>query len=466
MFGIVIDRNISCSLMCQITGQIREKITEGEMPSGLKMPSTRALADAFGVSRNVVIEVYEQLIAEGYLESGSTSGTFVARGILPQKMKPAPFQNKTANILPKMNRIDFDAAAGIPDLKAFPARLWRECADMALTVPESGVFSQEDVFGDTGLRELYCGYLYRSKGIQVSPEQLVITAGTAEASLLLSRVFQPDFRSIAVEDPTLETFRDIFESGGYSILPVPVTSSGIDTAGLPASGKNLLLVTPSHQFPTGSILSIKKRQDILAWADQHRNYVIEDDYDGEFRLKGLPVPPLYTLNPDRVIYLFSFSKCLFPGIRAGAMIVPETLVPVVRHWKERLAMRTASITQKTLFHFIREGHFERHIHRMRKLYGQKRAVLIREIEKQFGDGAEVFGSEAGMHMQLDLKRKKSRNIVWKEAEEQGIVVASLADYSVRKDIPVNRIFLGYGNLTEDGIVEGIRRLKQFLDRIN
>ncbi|MDQ0112000.1 MocR-like pyridoxine biosynthesis transcription factor PdxR [Paenibacillus harenae] len=456
------------SVMKQLCGYLREKIESGTLSPGLQLPPTRRAAQELGIARNIVIEVYEQLTAEGYMTSRAGSGTYIASGIevgsqasryspslpvLASPVTPAAHQTKL---------IDFDA--GIPDLSRFPRRLWSKYVREITDSEPANVFTYGDVQGTPALREAIADYLHRVKGIRCSTDQIVITSGTSESFLLLASAFSDRYRTVYVEEPTIGFVADIFRKIKYDIHPIEVDHQGMNISRIERSAPSgLIVLTPSHQYPTGSILSIQRRQQTVTLAETAGHYIIEDDYNSEFRHKGGPVPPLQLLAPSRVIYAGTFSKTMSPALRIGFLIVPQSLIELIVRTKTELNLTTSGITQSALARFIMEGHFNRHIHKMRAVYKRKRLFLADQCRRIFGEHVEVVGDEAGMHVQLAFRQDLYGPIDWHRLEEFGVRLYSFDDYAMLKGRYPGKVVLGYGNLTEEEISEGLRRIWQFTE---
>ncbi|MFD1953098.1 PLP-dependent aminotransferase family protein [Paenibacillus thailandensis] len=466
MFGFQPTANAG-SITKQLCSFLRDKIEKGALSPGLKLPPTRKAADELGIARNIVIEVYEQLAAEGYLTSKAGSGTYVSEGIeIRSRMKqpPTSYPIQPLSVIParRMKVISFDT--GTPDLSRFPRRVWNKCVREIIDSEPAEVFAYGDVQGTPALREAIARYLFRMKGITCDPGQIVITSGTSESFLLLAAAFSDRYRNVYVEEPTVEFVRDIFQKMKYSIVPVEVDDQGMDISRIERSAPSgLIVLTPSHQYPTGSILSIQRRQQAVALANKDGHYIIEDDYNSEFRHKGEPVPPLQLLAPSRVIYAGSFSKTLSPALRIGFLIVPPGLIELIVRTKTELNLTASSITQSALARFMMEGCFDRHIHKMRAVYKRKRLFLADQVRLLFGEHVEVAGDEAGMHVQLVFRQDRYGSIDWHGIEAFGAHFYTFDDYAVFKGRYPGKVVLGYGHLSEEEIAEGLQRIRKFTE---
>lgn len=472
MFGITIDRSSDRPVTAQLCDRIRRLIETGEMSRGTRLPSTRHLAKELGIARNVAIEAYEQLIAEGYLVGRVGSGTFVAEGISPAAgLRSAGAPGSGARPRPagpaaggnpgggagRDDAIRF--ATGVPDLERFPVRRWARYLKEAA---ESCVHDYGDVRGEEALRAEIAAFLFRSRGLRVDPDRVMVTDGSSEGFDLIARALRPRFDSVCLEDPTIEITSHLFGQAGYRIKPVPVDESGMrvhEIGALPAG--RLMVLTPSHQYPTGGILPIQRRLHAVRLAGEAGSYIVEDDYDGDFRLKGVPIPPLCSLEPERVIYAGTFSKTLAPGLRLGFLVLPAGLAGRFAEFREKANRRTPVAPQLALARFIRDGHLERHIYRMRTVYRNRRALLIEALHRHFGGRAVIRGDEAGMHVLVEFPFLTEAPD-WARAAEYGVIVEPVEDYCMLRGCRTRQIVLGYGNIRERDIEPGIGRLSRFL----
>ncbi len=467
MLGLYIDRSLKKPITNQIYGQLRNRITSGELETGFCLPSTRQLASELMVSRNIIIEVYDQLLSEGFLEAYVGSRTYVAGGIhrMSDSAVLSPWEDKKSYIDGKKDIINF--ASGIPDLNLFPVSHWLKCAKDMAQHEGRKVFGYGTVFGDPELREQIAKYVFISKGISCSPENVMIVSGASQGFQLIADVLSGYFDEINMEEPSVDFIRDIFLKYNYGIVPVKVDKEGACINELIKSDdRKLLFLTPSNQFPTGSILSIKRKQAVIAWAKKTGSIIIEDDYDSEFRYKGVLLPPLLTMDYENVIYVGTFSKNLSPGLRLGYVILPLRLKKEFKQVKADLNMYSSQIEQKTLAKFIENGYLEKHIYKMKKIYKEKQNNLKQCLVRYFGDKIRVMNNDAGMHIIAEFDNGFIHEINWNESEPSGIKVYPLKDFFYREPDSCqninNKVILGYGNLNINEIKLGVERLHKFI----
>ncbi|WP_312115728.1 MocR-like pyridoxine biosynthesis transcription factor PdxR [Brevibacillus reuszeri] len=446
---------------------LRERIFQGRYVAGSSLPSTRDLASELGVSRALIVDVYEQLIAEGYLEGRQGSGTYVldlggSRQFQGQFMDSDSSVEMTApESAARFNGIDFRPS--FPALDHVPHKKWKEMMMSVYDNAHSSEFGyDEDAAGNWLLRTNICRFLLHVKGIQCLPSQVIVTAGATQAIALLCKLFLKPGDAVAIEDPTASFIYNIFASTGADIVPVPVDDHGMCVNSLPTHLQpKCVFVTPSHQFPFGSILSIGRRIQLLDYARQTGCYLIEDDYDSEFRYAGMPVHALRELDSERVVYVGTFSKNLYPSLRLGYMVVPQEILDALLRLKRLTDMQCPTLPQITLARFIGDGHLERHITRMRRIYGKRRNRLIAALTETFGSKVNISGDAAGLHLIAKLSGHKFDPLTAAKLEERNIKIYPAEKYTIAKGKYEESLIMGFGNVTEAQIAEGIKTLAQF-----
>jgi GntR family transcriptional regulator / MocR family aminotransferase len=483
-----LDNKVHTPLRHQLYHELRGAILSGRLSAGSRIPSTRALATSLGISRTTVTECYEDLISEGYLEARVGSGTFVCVYLPDQLLKAPP--STTSKRATKQTRLPVslsayggrvlqtprlepaETAASInfthwrPAFDELPVRVWRRLVARHTRAGEQGNFDySEDTLGYQPLREAITRYITRSRAVRCDPSRVFICAGAQGAMDLIARVLIDPHDVVAIEDPGYLRARHIFAAEGARMLPVRVDESGLNVQELKlksGSKPKIVYVSPSHQFPSGALLSLSRRFELLSWAEEKNVFVIEDDYDSEYRFSGRPIPALQGLDQnERVIYVGTFSKVLFPSLRLGYMVVPESLVEPLTQAKQLTDRQSPLIEQCALTDFINEGHLERHIRRMRTLYAKRRKALVHAISQHLGERALIKGDEAGMHMMVKLNAELDDRELIARAAARGVELFSARPYYMQAEYNGEFLF-GYSNLTERQITVGIRKLAEVL----
>ena len=466
---LTLDDQSPLSLNRQICSQIRALILRGDLPAGHRLPSTRQLGKDIGVARSTVMEAYDQLLAEGYLESRGGSGTSVAPGIRPQPQHqgdPAPAgqaHSVRSESSDPPGMVNFQS--GIPALEHFPAgdwgRLYRQCCE---SLPASALRYSSPA-GVDELREAVAGWLLRMRGLRADPGQIMITTGATQGLRLVARLLNRPNALAAVEDPVHRGLVEVIARAGYSVEGIAADAQGMKTDRLHrlpedhASRCAFVYVTPSHQYPTGGILSAPRRQTLVEFAQNRNCMLVEDDYDGEFRFEGAPISALRELAPERVIYIGSFSKILAPALRIGFAVVPAALVPRWIEEKQFTDVHTDALTQRTLASFIASGALERHIWKMCKLYKRKRLFLLQCLRQQFGSGFTASGQAAGLHMIAEFKGILFTDQVLAAMRGQGVRAVPVEYHSLcRNGAHAHQLILGYAHLSEQAIGRGVAAL--------
>ena len=462
---------------------IREGILSGRFRPGEKLPPTRALSSTLSLARNTVLEAYEQLMAEGYLSARHGSGTFVAAD-LPDRAFHAPRPAATPLIdeqLPGMlsafgdrvingevwmhyrrdeGKSVYEFRYGTPSPEEFPIDAWRTLTKRVLDYPPAELLGYGETEGLPQLREALARYLQRSRGVRCTAEQVLIVNGSQQALDLAARVLINAGDGVVMEEPCYPGARAVFASNGGAIIPVPVDDEGIIVSQIP-DGPKLAYVTPSHQFPTGVVLSAARRLELLAWAQRTGAIVVEDDYDSEFRYEGRPLAALQGLDEGgRVIYTGTLSKVLLPALRLGYMVAPRSLQPAIVGTKWLTDRHVALLYQAVLALFIDEGHFERHLRRMRKVYERRRAALLEAFDTNFSSRARVLGTDSGMHVLVHIEGVRDARAFVDRARERSVGIYSAHGYYSGEPPRGATFLMGYSSVSEDGIREGIRRLAE------
>lgn len=463
MFGFKIDRQAEATITGQLTAQIRDAILCGKIEAGSKMPPTRSLARELGVSRNSVLLSYEQMIAEGYLTSAAGSGTFAADiGRLPAiKKPPAPAAAPDAQGGEAEDVIRF--YAGTPDVSALPRAAWAKALRDACLDADDAAFGYGSPKGCPELTAALAGYLYRAKGIYCDPGRIVITPGTANSLTLIARLLYREGGCAAAEDPCISFVPGAIGKSGMRILPVEAGENGICTDALPEGPDvRLLYVSPSHQYPLGGVLPVKRRLDLLHYAQTHNAYVAEDDYDSEFRYQGEPIQSLWHLGGERTVYMGSFSNTFYPSLRIAYMVLPRSLSGAVDALTGETNISVGAVEQLALARLIGSKQMDRHVYRMKRLYDTKRRLLLRCLKDAFGTRLKISGEMAGLHLVAAFERDFTQEDQ-KAFADNGVEPDFAEDYAIVKGRHRGKLVLGYGNLSFQQTEEGVRRLKKALD---
>ncbi|RSM91465.1 PLP-dependent aminotransferase family protein [Kibdelosporangium aridum] len=458
-FLVTLDRGAG-PLRTQIQDQLRAAIRDRRLGAGERLPSTRHLAELLGVSRGTIVDVYEQLLAEGYVESAVGSGTRVATMPADGPVRQAP---SVVKAWPRPVEADFEY--GIPDLGSVPLTDWSWAVSEATRTLPTAELGDEDPAGSRHLREVVTAYHRRVRsGCAVADDTIIVSGFRQGLAFALATLAQHGIRRIALEDPGPREHDVIARRAGLDAVPVPVDDHGLDVSRLRDTGARAVLLTPAHQCPTGVALGPSRRRELVAWADEVDGVILEDDYDAEFRYDRQPVGSLQGLGPARVIALGSVSKTLTPAIRLGWVLAPPRFVAGIVEEK-RLSCRGApGLDQEALALLMETGRFDRHLRRVREIYRARRDVLAAEAELAFGPG-RLHGLAAGCHALLRLPEGTSEDAVVATAATMGVRVNGLGNYrfvpadaQTEPDPLPPALVLGFGNVSEHQISRGIRIL--------
>jgi GntR family transcriptional regulator/MocR family aminotransferase len=483
-FAVSLDHQSQLPLHRQLYEEFRKSIMIGRLTAGDRIPSTRSLAASLGVSRATVTQCYDQLISEGYLQTVIGSGTTVSSQLPDEFFQPPaikPFRpaatrsradirlSKYGARLKEIIREPSDSNRLIafnycrPAVDQFPLEQWRRLLLRQCRTQDAGWLDYpDDGRGYPPLREAIASYLTRSRAARCDADQILIVNGSQQALQLIAQILVERGDAVALEEPGYLGARQVFQMHGAQFIPAPVDESGILVDRLPSHSAKLIYVSPSHQFPTGAILSLRRRLDLLAWAENSNALVIEDDYDSEFRYNGRPIPALQGLDRNEsVLYIGTFSKVMFPALRIGYLVAPRPLAAVLERAKWLTDRHTAMLEQRALTDFIREGHMERHLRRMRRLYDQRRQTLVRALQTHFGDRVMILGENSGMHLMIELETQTSNTEIVLRAAEVGVGLNDARQYYLGSGGD-HQFVLGYAGLSERKIQEGVRRLAKVL----
>jgi GntR family transcriptional regulator/MocR family aminotransferase len=447
----------------QIQDQLRTAIRDQRLGAGERLPSSRQLADLLGVSRGTVVDAYEQLLAEGYVESAVGSGTRVAA--TPSSGPARRASGITSVATPRLVEIDFEY--GIPDLGTVPLTDWSWAISEATRTLPTAELGDEDLAGSRHLREVVTAYHRRVRSGFATAEDAVIVSGFRQGlAFALATLAHQGIQRIGLENPGPREHDLIARRAGLDPVPVPVDDYGLNVDRLRESGARAVLLTPAHQCPTGVALGPSRRHELVAWADEVGGVILEDDYDAEFRYDRQPVGSLHGLNPARVIALGSVSKTLAPAIRLGWVLAPAQFVAGIINEKRLSSRGAPGLDQEALALLMETGRFDRHLRRVREIYRSRRDVLAAEVEVAFGPG-RLHGLAAGCHALLHLPDGSSERAIAAAAATLGIRVNPLSHYrfaQAEDDAFPPALVLGFGNVSEYQIRRGIRTLAEVAGR--
>jgi len=484
---ISVDRDSNLPIYSQLYEWFRGAITEGRLRPGQRVPSTRSLAAELQISRIPVLSAYEQLRTEGYLETVIGAGTRVAQVIVDEAAAPIRLSSRNANShyplggaarrlsargLPLTRGINiawppqFGAfRIGLPALERFPVGLWAKLVARHTRRLSKETMAYGDPMGYLPLREAIADYLGIARALRCDASQVVVTAGSQQGLVLAAQTLFDAGDEVCMEEPGYPGAKHAFMTSGAKIVPVRVDGEGLVVEELMRRSPRAraIYITPSHQYPLGMTLSASRRMELLRWAKHFGTWIIEDDYDSEFRFTSRPIGALQGMDTDaRVIYLGTFSKLMFPALRLGYIVAPKDLVATLAGALAAAGISTSLVNQTVLTDFIREGHLARHIRRMRALYMDRREVLVQALRRHFGNTLEVVGAEAGITLVALLPRGTDDRAIALRAVAKGISAMPLSSCYIG-EASLSGLILGYGGASIPQIREGVRRLKACLD---
>lgn len=475
----------SVPLYQQVYERLRTAILIGQIAPGTRIPSTRVLADALGVSRNTVMNAYDQLAAEGYIVSKEGSGTVVAP-VLPEMLLSVGSLHTRDDGIPSsadqglsQRGRDYLYARGMPGnfgletqkafqvgmpaLDAFPYELWNRCVTRRARYTDPNLYSYQNAAGYRPLREAIASHLSVARGVRCTADQVIVVSGSQGALDLAARVLLDPGDPVWIEDPGYLGARGALIGAGAKLIPVSVDAEGIDVAtGIRQCPEaRLAYVTPSHQFPLAVTMSLSRRLALLDWAARSGSWILEDDYNSEYRYSGRPLAALQGLDTaNRVIYIGTFSKVMFPAMRIGYVVVPESLVDAFLAARRFIDVHSPLLEQAALADFMEEGHLTRHIRRMRTLYAERRALLVELAERDLP--LDLYAPEAGMHLVGWLPEGIDDQEASQQARLQDVYATPISVFSIMP-LPRKGLVLGYASVPDSEIRRGVSRLAQALD---
>lgn len=455
---INLNNNSNIPLYIQLYDFIKDEIQTGKMVSNSKLPSKRKLSKYLEISQNTVESAYDQLITEGYIISLPRKGYYVSelQEVINIKSKKEYINEKSS----KKKPYKYEFYSSRVDIEGFPYTIWRRIYKEVLTEDNNELLQIGHSQGDRNLRKAINNYLRFSRGVNSNIDNIIIGAGTEYLIQIIINILGRNKR-FSVEEPGYYKIKKILKINGVNPIPIPIDNQGVNVDRLRESNSEVIHITPSHQFPTGIIMPINRRIQILNWANESKErYIIEDDYDSEFRFEGKPIPALQSLdNKGKVIYLGTFSKCFSPSERIAYMVLPDELMKIYRKDFSFLACTVSRSAQQALVRFIEEGYFERHLNKMRNIYKRKREFLVSLIKKNLKD-VEIIGTNSGLHLLLKVNNGMSEKELIESAGEKGVRILGLSNSYLSNLKERNTVFLGYANLKYDEIEEAIILLKE------
>jgi GntR family transcriptional regulator/MocR family aminotransferase len=476
---VSLDPATATPLFRQLYEGLQRSILDGTLTPGVRLPATRSLAEELGVSRNTVLNAYEQLLAEGYLEGKLGSGTYVSRTLPEEMTQVRPTADRARLTFPQrralsrrgelLARTSATVARstgaprpfrpGVPALDAFPFEIWMRLVARHHRRPPRDMLSYGHPAGYARLRKAIAAYLGPARAVHCDPEQVLVLTGSQPGLDLIARILLDPGDTAWLEDPGYNSARATLQGSGVRVVPVPVDGDGLDVTAGSARCPNarLVYVTPSHQYPLGVTMSLSRRLALLEWARRANAWVVEDDYDSEFRYAGRPLAALQGLDQDgRVLYLGTFSKTLFPALRLGYLVVPPDLVDAFVAARAVSDRQTPTLTQAVVADFLAEGHFHRHIRRMRTLYSARQETLLRAAQRELGGLLEVCPCATGLHLMGWLEGGDDQPAS-QAAAQAGVEAPPLSRYCAERRARGGLLF-GYAGSDARQIRDAVRRL--------
>ncbi len=489
MLLVTVNKKSKESLQEQIVVQILTHIESGILEPGSKLPSSRLLARELKLSRNTVMNAYQRLISEGYIEAVAASETRVCN-ILPKdlvgidigadstkaikspekevRFAPVVFSSPAQDIVNRnLRRTEYDFWVGRPHQKLFPNKIWQHLLLDCISFSTNQIVQYGEPAGFIPLREAIAEHVRYTRAIPATADQIVITVGIQEGLNIIARLFVEKNSPVLVENPCYQGAAYVFKSYDAKLVPIRVDEDGLVVDELPETSGNIIYTTPSHQYPLGVTLSLSRREKLLEWAERTGSYIIEDDYDSDFRYDSPPMHALSGMSSHgHVIYLGTFSKSVAAGLRLGYMVLPKQLIKPAIAVKTLLNNHNGWLDQAVMAKFIQEGHFERHLRLIRKYYQTRRDVLLDEMKHKLGD-VDITGQDSGMHVTWTMPEGViTANKLQKIALSKGVGIYTFNSGGSVEIIPTEnssrKIILGYSSLDPEEITEGISRISALL----
>lgn len=449
-------------LYFQLCQQIRNNILSGSFGAGMKLASSRHLSKELCVSRNTVDIAYQQLVSEGYIVAKSRSGYYVEKleNIMPPvdiKVEELVEKEIHESVMPPRYNLQY----GKLDVSLFPFTKWKQLTNTCLRSYKEEIMSYGPLQGELGLRTEIATFLREYRGVKCTVDQIIIGPGTQYCLDLACQLIRPITDKIGIENPGFWAARSVFTSRGLQVLPIPVKKHGLQVKKLSITDAKAVYVTPSHQFPTGNIMSITRRLGLVAWAYRSDGIIIEDDYSCHLRYNVKPIQALQALAPDKVIYLGSFSKILSPSIRVAYMVLPPNMAEDFLIKAKKIPCSVPFLIQKPLELFLAEGEWTSYLRKIMRQMKKKRDVLMQALTSEFGNTLTIFGGNAGLHLLIQVKLQITEEELVGRALENGVLVQPGKNlWMEEEEAPFGMILLGYGGIAIEDIYPAVQRLKQ------
>lgn len=462
---LTIDKGSDASLYGQLYEQLKQQILSGNMVAGQRLPATRELASEYQLSRNTVINAYRQLEVEGYIKPITGSGYYV------ENLNSFKIDLPKADTFPAVPKqtakpYDYTFAYGDLDYSCYNSKAWRKCMLNAYdNLSSKDNIAYEEPQGFSGLRHILGGYLYLSRGVKCSAKQIILTSGHQQSMNILANLFCPTDWGFAMEDPGYSGTRQVMEQNKFHVTPVPVENDGISTDFIQNLFHTLLYVTPSHQFPLGSVLPISKRLQLLEWAKKNDGYIIEDDYDSELRYHNRPIPSLQSIDSnERTVYLGTFSKSLSPDLRMAYIVLPARLLTPYREKYLYANCTVPALLQLTLAKYIENGEYQRHINAMRTHYRKKHDYIRNYVRETLSANTVLHGEDAGLHFVLSIQTKRSQTELTEKFARKRIQISPTEPFWIDKALyPQNQFLLGFSAIPLTRLSKAMESLSEVIN---
>lgn len=467
IFTFNIDTNNNIPTYIQIYNHIKNEITSGKMTFREKLPSVRRLSSYLGLSKTTIENAYQQLLAEGYIFSEPQKGYYVS------KLEEGFFNNIYEEVLDKASdefpeeTFEFDFKEEYVENENFNFDIWKKYLNEIINYDKEKLYTYGFSQGESPLIKQIIKYIHRTRGVKAKEDHVVIGAGIQPLLSLLSVILKKEgYNQIAMEEPGFNRAKNVFEDNNLQLIPFEVSEYGIDLMSLKQNKVKLCYVSPSHQYPTGTIMLVDSRMKLIKWAHNNNGYIIEDDYNSELRYEGKPIPAMQGLDPhDRVIYLGSFSTVLVPSIRLSYMILPNTLMASYYKERHKYAQTASKLEQLALAKMMEKGDFERHIRKIKNRYSKKNEYTIKCIQKKLSDFVDIIDTNSGLNILLKLKIKVNEYELVQQLKKEGINISSLNEYRLKPQYnPYPILILNYRGIPYNKILDGLIGIEKVLSR--